>query len=162
MRKSATIIAMNNGNRGLMTFSMVVLAIPTPTKSTEPTGGVQSPIQRLSTITMPNCMGSIPSSVTIGRKMGVNMSTAGVMSIKMPTNNNNKLIINKITIGLSLKPNNTSLIPCGMFSKDITQDMLMDAPISNMTIAVVAEASNKMLGRFFHVISLSANPRTKV
>ena len=36
-------MAANNGNRGLITFSMDVFATPTPTKSTEPTGGVHSP-----------------------------------------------------------------------------------------------------------------------
>ena len=78
-------MAANNGNRGLITFSIDVFATPTPTKSTEPTGGVHSPMQRFKIIMIPKCTGSIPNFVTMGKNMGVNMSTAGVMSIKIPT-----------------------------------------------------------------------------
>ena len=94
-------MAMNKGLNGLITFSKVTLAIPITTKSTEPTGGVQSPIQRFITITIPKCTGSIPNFVTIGRKMGVKMSTAGVISMKIPTNSNIKLMSNKMMILLS-------------------------------------------------------------
>ena len=99
-----------------MTFSMVVFATPTPTKSTEPTGGVHKPTHKFKTITIPNWMGSIFNFVIIGRKMGVKIKTAGVISIKIPTNNKSKFMIKSITIGLSLKDNNKLLISWGMFS----------------------------------------------
>ena len=89
---------------------MVVLATPTPTNNTEPTGGVHKPIHRFNTMIIPKWMGSIPNFSTTGKNMGVKIKTAGVMSIKIPTNNNNKLMINNITISLSLIPNKAELI----------------------------------------------------
>ena len=47
------IIAINKGNKGLKTFSMVVLATPTPTNKTDPTGGVHNPIHKLRTMIIP-------------------------------------------------------------------------------------------------------------
>ena len=47
---------MNKGKRGLITFSILVLAIPTPTNNTDPTGGVQRPIHRFKTIIIPMCI----------------------------------------------------------------------------------------------------------
>ena len=94
---------------------MVVFAIPTPTNNTDPTGGVQSPIQRLSMRIIPKWVGSIPKEVTMGRKIGVKISTAGVASINIPTANRITLIINRIMILLSLTDNRASLISCGIF-----------------------------------------------
>ena len=64
-------MAANNGSSGLITFSIDVFATPTPTKSTEPTGGVHSPMQRFKIIMIPKCTGSIPNFVTMGKNMGV-------------------------------------------------------------------------------------------
>ena len=57
----------------------------------------------------------MPASITTGRKIGVNMRMAGVMSMKTPTNSRIRLIINRITTGLSeilrvLKPNGLFVI----------------------------------------------------
>ena len=81
---------------------MVVFAIPTPTNNTDPTGGVQSPIQRLSIRIIPKWVGSIPKEVTMGRKIGVKMSTAGVASINIPTTSRITFIIKRIMTLLSL------------------------------------------------------------
>ena len=89
---------------------MLVFAIPTPTNKTDPTGGVQRPIHKLSISTIPKWVGSIPKAVTIGRKIGVKISTAGVASMKIPTANKITLIINSITILLSLTDNNALLM----------------------------------------------------
>ena len=61
-------------------------------------------------------MGSIPIDLTIGKNMGVKINTAGVMSIKTPTNSSMRLMIKRITILLSLIPNKISLKFCGIFS----------------------------------------------
>lgn len=53
-RKREKIIAKNKGSNGFITFSMVVFATPTPTKSTDPTGGVHKPIDKFKTIIIPN------------------------------------------------------------------------------------------------------------
>ena len=111
-RRSPTIIAAKKGKSGRTTRSMVVPATPTPTKSTLPTGGVQSPTQRFSTITMPKCTGSIPSATTTGRKMGVKMRMAGVMSMNVPTVSRMTLMRRKTTSGLSMAPTPAE-IACG-------------------------------------------------
>ena len=54
IRIKAKIIEKNIGSSGRITFSILVFAIPTPTKSTEPTGGVHNPMHRLRTIMIPN------------------------------------------------------------------------------------------------------------
>ena len=110
IRNSAMIITTNKGRRGFITFSIVVLAIPTPTNNTEPTGGVHKPIQRFKIIIIPKCTGSNPSFITTGKNMGVNMSTAGVISIKMPTNRSKRFMISKMIILLSLILNKPVLI----------------------------------------------------
>ncbi len=80
-------------------------------------GGVQIPTHRFSTIMIPKCMGFIPSwAVTMGRKMGVKISTAGVISIKIPTKSRMKLINRRITTGLSLRLNSPLLTFWGIFS----------------------------------------------
>ena len=103
IKNKEKIIEINKGKSGLKTFSIDVPATPTPTKRTEPTGGVQRPMHKFKTSIIPNCIGSIPILSTIGRKIGVNIKTAGVISMKIPTNKINKLIIIKIISLLSLK-----------------------------------------------------------
>ena len=61
INKRAKIIAKNNGMSGLITFCIDVLATPTPTKRTLPTGGVHSPIHKFKIIIIPKCTGSIPN-----------------------------------------------------------------------------------------------------
>ena len=116
----------------------------TPTKSKDPTGGVHKPIHRLTTIIIPKWTGSTPTLVTTGKNMGVKISTAGVMSIKVPTNNKMRLITIKITHLLSLTVSINSLIKCGISSADITQDILIEVPINNSTTADVSEDRTKM------------------
>jgi hypothetical protein len=95
-------MAIKSGSKGFMTFSILVFAIPTPTNKTEPTGGVHNPIQRFRTMIIPNCTGSIPIDFITGKKMGVKIKTAGVISINIPTNNRIKLISKRMMILLSL------------------------------------------------------------
>ena len=54
-------MAANIGNRGLITRSIFTFATLQPMNSTDPTGGVQRPTLRLSTMMMPKWMGSSPS-----------------------------------------------------------------------------------------------------
>ena len=82
-----------------MTSATEILATPAPTKRIVPTGGVHNPIHKLSTIMIPKCTGSIPKLVTTGKKIGVKIKTAGVMSMKVPTTNSVILINKKIAIG---------------------------------------------------------------
>ena len=118
----------------------------TPTNNKEPTGGVHNPMQRLTTMMIPKCTGSTPTLVTTGKKMGVKINTAGVISMNVPINNKIRLITSKITHLLSLKVSMKSLINWGMSSADITQDMLMEVPIKSNTTAVVSDDRTKIPG----------------
>ena len=52
----------------------------------------------------------------MGRKMGVKMSTAGVISMNVPTQSNTRFMIRRITIGLSLSATRDEATFWGMFS----------------------------------------------
>ena len=62
-----------------------------------PTGGVINPIPKLSIIIIPKCMGSTPTTITIGKKIGVVIKILADISIIIPRNNRTMLIINKTT-----------------------------------------------------------------
>ncbi len=92
------------------------LATAQATKRILPTGGVHKPMQRFNTIMMPKCSGDMPKLTATGRKIGVKISTAGVMSMKMPTINKTRLISNRMMMGLSLSATMALATVAGMFS----------------------------------------------
>ena len=71
-------VARKKGNRRLVAASIETLLIEHPTNRAAPTGGVVIPTHRLNIMMMPKCTGEIPSSMAMGKKMGVNISRAGV------------------------------------------------------------------------------------
>lgn len=142
-----------NGNKGLMTCDTETLATPLPTKSNVPTGGVQMPIHKFKTITIPKCTGSMPRSVTTGKKIGVNIRTAGVISINVPIINRIILIANRMANLLLTDSNKKLLIISGIPSKENSQDIAIEVQIKNMTTAVVFALDNKTLGKSVVFIS---------
>ena len=73
------------GRSVLNTSSIFTFATLQPVNRIGPTGGVIVPMHRLNTIMIPKWMGCMPKLVQIGRKIGVNISIAGVISINIPT-----------------------------------------------------------------------------
>src|SRR5210317_2535464 len=116
---------------------MLVLATAQLTNKTEPTGGVHKPIDKFNTMMIPKWSGVMPISIAAGRKIGVNMSTAGVISIKEPTRSNTKLMINKIMSGLSLTASKASATWVGILLNASNHDMATELATRNITIAVV-------------------------
>ena len=114
-----------------------------------PTGGVHKPIQRFRTKTIPKCTGCIPNSVTTGKKIGVKIRTAGVISINVPMINNTKFINKKITILLVNCSNKKLLINSGIPSKENSQDIAIEVQIKNITTAVVFELASNMEEKSF-------------
>ncbi len=57
---------------------------------------------KATTIIIPKWIGSYPSSVTIGKNIGVSIKIAANVSINIPTINKSNIIINIIIIGFSL------------------------------------------------------------
>ena len=94
----------------------MVWPIPHPRNKTLPTGGVHNPIHRFRTITIPKWIGLTPNLIATGRKIGVNINTAGVMSIKVPTTNRIELMISRITIGFAETEIRDALKFWGIFS----------------------------------------------
>jgi len=86
---------------------------------------------------MPNCTAT-------GKNMGVKIKTAGVISIKVPTSKSTRLISRRMTILLSDTAISAVLIFWGMFSKDMIQDMPIDAPTSSITMAVMEDVSSRI------------------
>ena len=119
-----------------------------------PTGGVTRPIHRLKIMMIPKCSGSTPIWVTIGRKIGVKISTAGVISIKIPTSSRIMLIISIITMGFSEMASKASLIRYGRSALVIAQDMATDTEISSNTIEDVTTDSRITDGSSLILISL--------
>lgn len=74
-----------------------------------PTGGVHAPTASPMTSTTPNNMGDPPALVTIGKKIGVSKSIAGLTSINVPANN-------IITIIRSISQNSGSSKPLTEFA----------------------------------------------
>jgi hypothetical protein len=61
-------------------------------------------------------MGLTPNFIATGRKIGVKINTAGVISIKVPTTNKIKLMISRITMGFAETEIRDALTFCGIFS----------------------------------------------
>ena len=80
-----------------MTFSIFVLPTFTPTNSVVPTGGVMVQIHRLKIIMMPKWTVFIPSFWQMGRKVGVKIRHAGVMSMNVPMTRRRILMIKRMT-----------------------------------------------------------------
>src|SRR5699024_8319758 len=115
-------------------------------------GDVITPTQTAKVMKMPKWIGSIPASIAIGRKIGVKISTAGVASMNVPTISSTMAIISRMTAGLSEMPSIASEMMRGTWAKDMTQDIAVETPIRNATIAVVFVDSMKMPGSIFQEI----------
>ena len=145
---------MNIGISGFMTLVIGSFATEHPTNKTLPTGGVHNPMLKFITITIPNCTGSIPSLMAMGKNIGVKINTAGVISINVPTASKITFIISNITKLLSETDIRACDTSCGIFSNAITQDIAIEVAINNITIAVVEALLNKIFGKSLSVISL--------
>ena len=104
------------------------------------------PMQRLKIIIIPKWMVFIPRAVHTGRKIGVKIRQAGVMSIKVPTISRITLIINRITNLLSLIDSSHSETSDGIFVKAITQDIMLETPIRKIMIPVISALSLRIRG----------------
>src|SRR5690606_3025529 len=126
-----------NGNNWGITLVIGTFATPLPTNNKVPTGGVQTPIHRVRTMIIPKWTGCIPIAITTGKNIGVNISTAGVISIKVPTINKVILIKSSTKIGSLTESRRKPVMAWGRDWKENNHDMAMEVAIRNITIAVV-------------------------
>ena len=144
---SVTIMATKNGRMGRITLVTVVSAMPQPRNRHVPTGGVHRPMHRFMIMMMPKWSGCTPTFSTTGRKIGVKISTAGVMSMKQPTTSRMALISSSRTTLLLVQPTRAALMSCGTFSEARTQDIAMLVAISRNTTEVVTPHLEQELGQ---------------
>src|SRR5699024_8398255 len=144
----------NIGIIALIIFSNGTFPIVEATNKLTPSGGVTNPIARFITNMIPKCIGSIPIFVTTGKRIGVKITIAEIVSINIPTINKNILIINIIIIGLSDTPTIRSAIIDGIRSLVIKYAKEIEKPIIITVVALVNAASENALYNCFKFISL--------
>ena len=110
------------------------------------------PIQRLKISMIPKWIGFMPSAVHTGRKIGVKIRQAGVISMKVPTISRITLINRKITILLLLMASKPLETAVGILVNAITHDIILETPIRKIIIPVISALSLKILGRSFKLM----------
>ena len=143
---NTAMITAKNGSSCLITSSSFTPPTLTPTNNVVPTGGVIVPIHKLKIIMIPKWIVFIPSAEQIGRKIGVKIRQAGVISINVPTTSKMMLIRKKMTYLLLLIDNNAEDTNVGIFVNAITHDMMLDTPIRKMMIPVISALSFNNFG----------------
>lgn len=130
---------------------MLILLMPQPTNSTEPTGGVMFPKHMLKISITPNWMLDIPRLSAIGRKIGVKIRIAGVISINIPTTIRIMFISRKITYLLVDTDIMAELMAAGIPEYAITKDMAEEAEIKNRIMPLVQALFTKIFIKDFMV-----------
>ena len=103
---------------------------------------------------IPKCSEFIPNDSQIGRKIGVNIIIAGMISMNVPTNRRNTFKIRRITTGLSLIPRSIAEIASGIPVNDSTHPMMLDVPHRKMMIPVLFALSFKIAHSSFRSMVL--------
>ena len=91
------------GSNGLKTASIGSLLKPHATYKQTPTGGVNKDIDTFAATKIPIWIGSIPSAIPAGTKIGIKIIIAGSASIIIPRRKNNIFTQITNTIQLSAK-----------------------------------------------------------
>lgn len=130
---------------------MLILLMPQPTNNTEPTGGVMLPKHMLKISITPNWILDIPRLSAIGRKIGVKIRIAGVISINIPTTIRITFINRKITYLLVDTDMIAELMAAGIPEYAITKDMADEAEIKNRIIPLVQALFTRIFIKDFMV-----------
>ena len=136
----------------MVTSSILILLIPQPTNRTEPTGGVMFPRHMLKISITPNWISLIPRLCAIGRKIGVKIRIAGVISMNMPTTIRITFIRKKITYLLVEMDIIPLEIAAGIPEYAITKDMAEEAEIRNRMMPLVQALLTKIFMKDFTVM----------
>ena len=96
----------------------------------------------------------IPSALQTGRKIGVKIRHAGVISMNVPTTSRIILINRKIMYLLFVIARSPLDTASGIFVNAITHDMILDTPIKKIMIPVISALSLNNFGRSFKVMDL--------
>ena len=138
----------------MVTSSILILLIPQPTNRTEPTGGVMFPRHMLKISITPNWISLIPRLCAIGRKIGVKIRIAGVISMNMPTTIRITFIRKKITYLLVEMDIIPLEIAAGIPEYAITKDMAEEAEIRNRMMPLVQALLTRILEKLLKLMLL--------
>ena len=87
-----------------------------------------------------------PSELQIGRKIGVKIRQAGVISMNVPTISSRRLMIRRMTYLLLVSESRAAETAAGIFVNAMTQDMMLEQPIRKMMMPVISALSRKIFG----------------
>jgi len=152
INNTITTFAKMKGKIALLIFSMDSPEIMEEANKQQPTGGVASPVIKLTHMKIPACNGSIPNISKTGNKTGVTIIKAGMESINMPKKNNNTLISNNISHVDSMFSTKYSAKIIGNSSLDNAQPKIPAAAIMIDTLPVSTVELRMALISFLKVI----------
>lgn len=112
--KSTTIIHAKSGSIFLLVDSRLVLPTAQPTKSADPTGGVQRPIASVKMMMIPKWMAGSPIDSATGFSIGVMIMMSGAISMKHPRMSRMTIIRRISRIGLDVTPMIDAVIIAGI------------------------------------------------
>ena len=133
---------------------MLILLIPQPRKRTDPTGGVIFPIHILKISITPNWILLIPRLSAIGRKIGVKIRIAGVISINIPITSRITFISSRITYLLEETDIIAVLMAAGIPEYAITKDIAEEAEIRNRIMPLVQALLTRILEKLLKLMLL--------
>jgi hypothetical protein len=126
-------------------FSTLTLDIVEEMNRLHPYGGVENPMARPILIIMPNCIGSMPSAVTIGRNIGVRMIVEEMLSTKHPMMRRTALIRRSTRNLLCAKPRMNEPTRTGTLSMERYEANDVASPTMNRVAPMTMMASLKAL-----------------
>ena len=133
-----------NGNAARTTDIIGIFATPEVTKRLSPTGGVIMPISIFTTIMIPRCIGSIPSSIAIGKTRGATITSNPEGSINCPPISKITLTITKNMIGPNPADSIAEAICCGICSSVKTCFKISAFAMMNINVTVSLPDSNNV------------------
>jgi len=126
---------------------MEILPMLDATKRHTPTGGVVSPIMRFRTAIMEKWIGSMPTWRATASSVGKRVSSAAMVSMKVPTKSSRILIIRMMRYLFFVIPRRKSATIWGICSLVNIHAKRFASPTRTMMDAVVIEASRSSMGR---------------
>ena len=151
-------IPTKNGKIARLRLSSDTLEVLLATNKLTPKGGVQKPIARLTVRMTPNNIGSTPSAVATGNRIGVMIMIEEIVSMNIPITRRSKLISNKMTIGLSDRLVMLIAKSLGIRASVINLPKAVAITTSTKIVPLVFALLAKISGRSLKVIS----PYTKM
>lgn len=147
-------ITIKNGMTALVKAGIAIPEMLDPTNKFTPNGGVIKPTANVATIKTPKWIGSKPISVVIGKRIGVNITTAAEVSMKHPIISNSIMINRIITSLFCDMVKNTLAIASGIFSIDSIVPKLFAVPIISKMTTEFNDASDTICLKLVNITSL--------